>query len=232
MIEKVTSWHQRPPGRELEAVGERRVWVRFPGDTDATLRTADTGPVSARVRDLSRGGIGLVVDHGFTGGSLLSVELPALGRRRGAVLAYVLRASPMANGGWVLGCVFAAELDDDTLFAMGGRRERSALSDRRTWARAAAPGTARYFAIGTYDLTRQADVENVSPGGIGLVVNDWVDPGAVLAVELKCPGAAQVSTLVGVTSVRPRDDGRWIVGGSFIREMDEAEFRVLAGPGE
>ncbi|HEY1379145.1 MAG TPA: PilZ domain-containing protein [Gemmataceae bacterium] len=243
MFDHARSWWQRLAGRGRgaptervgDAVGgaERRVSVRFPADGPAAVRSA-AGPVAARVRDVSRGGISLAVEHGFAGGTLLTVELP--GAVGGAVLAYVLRADPLPEGGWALGCAFAAELGGDALTALGGRRERPAGPDRRAWARSPAVGAARYFPLGEYELTRWADVLDVSPAGVGLAVGERVEPGAVLSLELACgdgpaahPGPAAVSLLAGVLATSPLEDGRWLLGCSFIRELDEDEFRALRG---
>jgi hypothetical protein len=232
MFEETRFWRRGPGGRDSAAAEERRVWVRFPHERDVTLRTsaADTEPVRARVRDLSRGGVGLVVDHGYTGADMLNVELPTAHRRTGgAVLAYVLRAVSLPGGAWSLGCAFATELDDDALSALGGCPERTAEPDRRDWGRIPARGTARFFSVGTYCLTHQADILDVSPGGVGLVAGERVEPGSVLSVELTCPGAPPRSALAGVMAVRAHADGRWVLGCSFIREMAEDEFCGLTG---
>src|SRR3954454_20417561 len=92
--------------------GDRRVWVRFPSGLETTLRPArgPDGPrLGARVRDVSRGGIHLVLDRPFEPGELLSVELPAAeGRPPSTVLACVVRAAEAEGGAWSVGCTFAA----------------------------------------------------------------------------------------------------------------------------
>src|SRR5215469_16039595 len=82
-------WGDRSPDED------RRVWVRFPSGLETTLQPArgPDGPrLGARVRDVSRGGILLVVDRPFEAGELLSVELPAAeGQPPSTVLACVVR---------------------------------------------------------------------------------------------------------------------------------------------
>ena len=47
---------------------ERRFWVRYPADLETSVQLADypsEGRARARIRDISRGGINLVVDQRF-----------------------------------------------------------------------------------------------------------------------------------------------------------------------
>jgi hypothetical protein len=229
MFGQAHSWWRRLIGREPRAGDDRRVWVRFPDNANAMVRTTSAvAPVQARVRDLSRGGIGLVVDRGFGGGNLLFVDLPPCAEHRGAtVLAYVLRADPLPSGGWALGCTFAAESENGGSAALTGWLPDG--DDRRAWARLSTRGSCRYYPVGGYALTRRADVVNVSPAGIGMVAGERIEPSTLLALELACPGGETVSAVASVVSVRPLDDGRWLMGCSLDREMDEDELRALWG---
>ena len=59
---------------------DRRVWVRYPAELETTYQKpgqAERGRLSAKVRDISRGGVNLLVQHSFQPGDMLSVELPA-----------------------------------------------------------------------------------------------------------------------------------------------------------
>jgi hypothetical protein len=171
MFGNAQSWWRRLIGRETWSGRDRRVWVRCPDVGSAVLRPAapgGAGPIQAEVRDLSRGGIGLVVDHRFDAGNLLLLDLPPWANRPGAtVLAYVMRADPLAVGRWELGCKFAAEPGHGVLAALTGRVPDSA--DRRAWARFPTRGSCRYYPVGGYALTCRADIVNVSPAGVGLV---------------------------------------------------------------
>src|SRR5436305_10840951 len=62
--------------------GERRVWVRHASGARAVVQATGNGVetlLSARVRNVSRGGISLVLDRPLPPGDLISIELPAFG---------------------------------------------------------------------------------------------------------------------------------------------------------
>jgi hypothetical protein len=66
------------------------------------------------IRDLSAGGVGLVLKRRFEVGSGLAIELPAHGDRpEETLLARVRHATRLADGRWLLGCAFIRELNDD-----------------------------------------------------------------------------------------------------------------------
>src|SRR5260370_41739997 len=59
---------------------ERRVWIRYPSLAQATCQPAapaNSAPITARVRDISRGGIHLLVDRRFEAGMVLSHQVPS-----------------------------------------------------------------------------------------------------------------------------------------------------------
>ena len=100
----------------MTAPGEgRRQWPRQPSDAETTCRPAVMGDDTRRpaaVRDVSLGGIGLLVADPVEAGWLLSIDLPGGAGRAGvALLACVIHAAPQA-GGWHLGCSFLRELSD------------------------------------------------------------------------------------------------------------------------
>ena len=75
----LASWNRLVRWRRVKHVGEedRRVWVRFPSGLDTALRPGGgpDGPrLGARVQDVSRGGIQLLVDRPFEPGELVSVD--------------------------------------------------------------------------------------------------------------------------------------------------------------
>jgi hypothetical protein len=231
MFGKAHSWWRRFTGREISSGEDRRVWVRFPEVGSTVLHSArpgDAGPIQAEVRDLSRGGIGLVVDRKFDVGNLLLVDLPPWADRPGAtVLAFVMRAEPLTVGQWQLGCTFAEEPRHGELAALTGRAPDNA--DRRAWARFPTRGSCRYYPVGGYALTCRADIVNVSPAGVGLVAGERIEPSVVLALEIPCRGEGALSALASVVSASPLDDGRRLMGCAFDREMDEDEIRALCG---
>jgi hypothetical protein len=91
-----------------------RRWVRFPCNVETVFYTQDTAPGesrSARILNISGGGIGLVLPCEFSPGTLLNIEL--LGE--GVVLIRVVRTCDQGNGNWFLGCEFTDQLTPDEL---------------------------------------------------------------------------------------------------------------------
>jgi PilZ domain len=99
---------------------ERRTYVRLASDLEATARS--TGGIRevgwpGSVRDISQGGIGLLLSHCFQAGTELAVEL----REHSGVIRRVIRArvvhvhafSSGGNPAWLLGCAFDSPLSDE-----------------------------------------------------------------------------------------------------------------------
>ena len=104
------------------AADDRRAHVRFPCELDgscspigATRGTQWTG----KVKDISRGGLGVVLSRRFELGTLLSLEIQeADGRMSGTLLARVVHVTPHSAGGWLVGCCFVNELGDEEVKAL------------------------------------------------------------------------------------------------------------------
>lgn len=99
------------------SVEERRAHVRFPCELDSSCSpitgSKDT-QWTGKVRDISRGGVGIVLSRRFELGTLLNVEiLEANGSSSGSMLARVVHVTPHTSGGWMIGCCFTSELGDD-----------------------------------------------------------------------------------------------------------------------
>jgi hypothetical protein len=114
----------RPIGQaERAAAGwaERRAWVRYPTDLESLCQPRPAQPGEdcwwpAKVRDLSCGGVGLVLRHRFDRGTMLSVELPSTNQSQFfLLLAAVVHTTPQADGEWLIGCEFATPLSADDL---------------------------------------------------------------------------------------------------------------------
>jgi hypothetical protein len=69
---------------------------------------------SAAIRDVSAGGIRLVLRRRFEPGTGLAIELPG-NNEVYTVLAQVVHVKPAANGDWSLGCKFVSELSETEL---------------------------------------------------------------------------------------------------------------------
>ena len=105
---------------------ERRAFVRLSSDLPAICRPTDrTHEVGwpARIRDISRGGVGLILRHRFRPGTNLTVEL---GASTGALLrtarVHVVHATAVVIEGcpcWILGCAFDQVLTEEELQSLG-----------------------------------------------------------------------------------------------------------------
>jgi hypothetical protein len=108
------------------ALFERRTWVRYPSSLATSCR-----PLSARrsedawclaqVRDVSLGGIGLVLPRSFEPGVILTIDLPRTSPSFSPLLlARVVHATEQAPGEWIVGCEFANQLSPEDLRALVG----------------------------------------------------------------------------------------------------------------
>jgi serine/threonine protein kinase len=107
----------RQPAVARPARQERRATVRYPasrGSTCQPLRGDKKHSWRASLQDVSADGIGLIVSRRFEPRTTLVVELAATERNPArCLLVRVVRVSALSQRRWVLGCVFAARLDDD-----------------------------------------------------------------------------------------------------------------------
>jgi hypothetical protein len=212
---------------------DRRVWVRHLCDIGTTYRDVNDPEnvrVSAQVHDISNGGIKLIADHNVEPGSLLSVELP--GPTEGAtyrVLASVIYVNAQTDGKWALGCSFTQELSASDLQNFGAKRVPAPPSDRRNWERFPSKSAANYQRVNDPKSGRyHATVVDLSPTGIGLRVNQALEPGQLLQLDLfPSSGETGISILALVARVSSQEGNEWTVGCSFIRELSQHELKAL-----
>jgi hypothetical protein len=212
---------------------EPRLWVRYPCDVavacQAAARPEDT-PQLARVRNISLGGIKLLVDRPFERGAAVSIELPGPSEGLSStVLATVVRTAPGSKGEWEIGCTFATELTDEELDSLGTRRVPTTPPDRRKWARSPCPVQATFRPLRTREPeVVNANVADISPSGIGLFSPRRVEPGILLTLELRGQTDLPPLTILAcVVRLRTVGDGTWLLGCNFIRELREPELRGL-----
>jgi len=107
-----------------QAALDRRVWVRYGTDLEATCHApGDTKGVGwpGQVRDVSVGGVGLLLRHRFRPGSPLSLELHLRGGGRRVVAVRVIHVTPVAGDDaptWLVGCAFLEPLQPDEVQAL------------------------------------------------------------------------------------------------------------------
>jgi c-di-GMP-binding flagellar brake protein YcgR len=217
---------------------ERRIWVRFPCDVETRCEPAN-GPaavaaeeerLSARIRDVSLGGIALVANRSYQPGTLLSVELPvAEGEPATTVLACVVHVQSQEAGEWLLGCSFSRELTDEDMQAFGAARARPSRPDNRNWERFPAAVKALYApATEAEPAWLPAQVANLSASGIALLVDRAIKNGTLLTTQLQAAnGQTVISLLACVVHVTPRAESQWLLGCNFISELSEADLAAL-----
>jgi hypothetical protein len=101
--------------------GDRRASVRHVCDQEALsrpLELPDAISWGAKVHDVSRGGLGLLLCYPFKPGTFLAVDLRCGQAASRTVLVRVVHATDQADGTWSVGCEFAAPLSDAELAAL------------------------------------------------------------------------------------------------------------------
>jgi len=113
-----------PAGR-----AECRVWQRHPSELLGTCQ-----PLAARqdrdltwegyVRDISRGGLSLVLKRRFEAGTALVLEVTFPGAREPqSLLLKVTNVRALPGNEWALGCSFLSRLSEERLLRMLGREQ-------------------------------------------------------------------------------------------------------------
>jgi c-di-GMP-binding flagellar brake protein YcgR len=221
------------PSDPPSSAEERRVRVRYPANLATALQRVngkETPRVPAKVRDISRGGIGLLVSEHIEPGTLLTVELPGpSGQTAYTVMACVVHARRQPRGDWAIGCTFSQDLDDQELASFGAKRQKPPTpSDLRKWARFPCQLRAScQVTSGAYMQRWSAEVLDISPNGMGLLVNRSVEAGTLLNIDLEGGTGQGITTILAcVVHITPRD-GQYALGCNFIRELSEEELKVL-----
>ncbi len=90
---------------------ERRRWVRYPTNMGTFWQTVTGQEIcySARVQDISQGGVRLLVNQRFEPGTLLRILLNK------AVEARLVHATPTGDNKWALGCEFKLVLSEEEI---------------------------------------------------------------------------------------------------------------------
>ena len=100
---------------------ERRVSVRHLSGMEAMSRpldVQDTISWGATVRDISAGGIGLMVCYPFRRGTYLAVDLLGTNGALRTLLTRVIHTEDLPDGTWLVGCEFVKPLTDSDLELM------------------------------------------------------------------------------------------------------------------
>jgi hypothetical protein len=218
--------HDAPPTEE------RRVWVRHPCSLATTVQAAgdaEPTPILARVRNVSHGGIMLVVGRRIEPGDLIRIDLPADSEGgESAVLACVLRVNPAGNEEWTLNCAFSADLSEHD-WRVFNLEPPEPESERRAMIRYACHAQVIYEVMGGAQAQRgTAQLVNVSTGGIGFATAEAITLGSLLNLELRDSNGTRVAVmLASAVSTQRTRDGRCFLGCNFLGELSEQQLREL-----
>jgi c-di-GMP-binding flagellar brake protein YcgR len=215
------------------AVEDRRLEVRRLASVETKVTPAAGAPESslrARVLNVSSSGVKLVVGRPFEQGDLLTLELPApVGDSSVSVLACVVHAQPEGDAEWLLGCRFSAELNDSDLAAFGAAPSKPEEPDGRNWSRVPCEVKAVYQIIPDEEgVRREAKVLNISGGGVAMLVEHDVRPGALLSAELHASGRQTAVTILAcVVHVKVHSERERVLGCNFIQQLSDNDLKAL-----
>lgn len=228
--------HRLAGGRSAApaGTGDRRAWQRFAASRQTIIQAELDGaaPQTARIDDVSRVGIRLAVTQPITQGAMIRVDLPlAEGQPNTAVLACVVHVTANADRTFSLGCSLSTELSDAELNSLGAGKKRTDAADARAWERVPVRGRAVYRRVGADRANHIGRIHNVSPTGVALEVNEPIEPGVLLDVELQNEFGQTVVTIVScVVYTRELEGAQRLLGCNFIRELDDEDIQGLIGP--
>jgi PilZ domain len=116
--------HPQPPqGRGLECRVYQRLSCELPGfcKPASDLGSGNEARWSAIVRDISQGGVRLLLSRRYQPGAGLAIELPAMdGQETCTFFAKVIHVRAEAGGLWVHGCQFVSPLSLDEMKRLTG----------------------------------------------------------------------------------------------------------------
>jgi hypothetical protein len=234
MFERTRSFLQRLTGswHGTAAPGaEGRIWVRYPSDRQTVIRleAADAEPMVAKVQDVSRGEIRLLLHQDLDLGAMILVELPARGDQPPTMVqASVVDEKPGSDAGWLYTCRFATDLSEEELPGLGARLQRPLGVEKREGERLPSRGKVVFRVINCDDVERSAPIHNVSSNGVAFVLPEQIDPGRLLSIHLHDDADTPVLSIVAcVVFMSNWGGGKWMIGCNFIRELDGAELAAV-----
>jgi hypothetical protein len=234
MFERTRAMIRRITDTDSDTISmdERRAHQRFSTNIETLCRIAiDHSPVmKATIRDISQGGAKILIDQPLEEGSLITVDLPlSEDSTPVSVLACVMHTRETTRGMWSHGCTFSAELAEEDLKAFGAEKTRNTAGDNRVWKRFEAHGTVKYVKIPEDGETNgEGTMVNISPSGVGIMLDQPVEPGTVLRLELqRFPNSRAVNILACAVYLGESTDKGWLIGCNFIHELIDADVKAL-----
>lgn len=245
MIQKVIRFFQnvmsRPDSLQSasdsasEPFEDRRHHARHPSTATSLIvqtRGGEQRELNARARDVSRGGISLVLQTALAPGDMISVRIPSSldSTTTAEVLACVVHVRQLSEDEWAVGCEFSDALGAEELLALGvqGNRHRTE-KDQRDALRFVCNLNASYeVANQSPSVSQPAHVVNVSIKGIGLLTEQSIQTGTLLNLKLQNPNTKEErATLACVVHVTSQDEKNWRWGCNFLNELSPGDLKAL-----
>jgi hypothetical protein len=207
---------------------DRRQSKRYASQQEVSCRSAAGGPegTPAQVKDVSESGVGLLMARRFEPGSLVLLEVQgATASYPVCVLARVVRVGARKAGQWVIGCSFVDKISAEEFKVLRAEGATSAKKNRRAWVRVCS-NTQALCRSSSPALPGQwaAEVRDLSPGGIGLLVTRTLEVGTMLKVAVPVEDGQPPCTMqVQVLRRERQPDGRWLLGCELWEEPSRVD---------
>jgi hypothetical protein len=209
---------------------DRREHPRHRTDIETVCRpVSEAVEWPARILDVGVGGIRLRLTNALKQGTMIRIDLPKVSGANTSVLACVMHTHQVERSAWEVGCNFSLELSEDEVRAFGAEKTPAGRDDLRAWVRHSARGTVVYRELpGTEGPPDVAELVNLSPAGVGLIVPGPVEPGTALLVSLKRLDDKPDRTILAcVVYQSEREDGKFAIGCNFLHQLPEKELDDL-----
>ncbi len=210
---------------------ERRAFPRYETDHETTYCLINEfDEAKARIRNVSRVGIKLLVEREIESGEMLQIRLPVSGGGI-LVMACVMHCSfDESEHGWSLGCIFSAELADNEVMQLGGEPLETGFSQT-------AQMNVASVMLGKLKVSKlpegenpvyEAQITQVQSSGLYCLLDEKMTLGSVVSLQMDADGAAPISILACVVYFKENfENDQHLVGCNFIRELDEFELQQL-----
>lgn len=212
---------------------ERIAWVRRRGHiakSGQAVNSVEHDRFPAQVRDISLGGLVLVVNERFESGTLLRVEVNGPeGNAPVALLARVIHLAAQSQRTFVLSCCYAKELSDEDLRVFGAGCVRPERDDGRAWQRFACDTDTEFHCVVAAEHEKlRAKIRNISAGGFAMLVNHQFEPNTLIQLQMFDAGGQPAQTIMArVVHAGAQPDGAWLLGCTFVTELSDSELEVL-----
>jgi hypothetical protein len=208
---------------------ERRAWLRYPSPQETSSEsTGDALGCPATVKNISLGGMSLLVNQHIESGTLLKVEVQSpLENTPNLLCVRVIHVAVQSDGHWSLGCAFARELNDRTLNNLPTANIRVLPARPSSWLRRLLGRSTLQVPVADLEPC-SAKILNVSTVGAGLMVPRCFDRGTPLCVELPLSGSDTPTPVKGqVVYSCAYPSGEWVIGCAFDRPLTSQEVQAL-----